>query len=333
MIVWMQLAVCVAVIGFAGVKLSVYGDALAERTGMGRTWIGLLLLATVTSLPELVTGLSSVTVAMVPDIAVGDIFGSCVFNLLIIVLLDFLSRGENVYRRASQGHILSAAFGILLLGTAAFAVMVASQGVVPVIGHVSLSTPVILILYAIAMRTVFRYEMAQLVPPAHAGEQVFPELTTRQIGLRYAMAAALVVAAGVALPFVAEDLAVAMHWEQSFVGTLFVAFATSLPEMVVTVAALRIGALDMAIGNLVGSNLFNVAILAIDDIFYLPGALLSDVSPSHAVSAVSAMIMSGIAIVGLLYRPRTRVLRTVGWASILLLLVYLMNATAVYLFG
>jgi len=94
--IWASLFACLAVIGVAGVRLSRYGDIIAEKSGLSRGWVGLILLATVTSLPELVTGLSSVTIAQVPDIAVGDIMGSCVFNLLIIVVLDFLYRKESV---------------------------------------------------------------------------------------------------------------------------------------------------------------------------------------------------------------------------------------------
>src|SRR3569623_530409 len=100
--IWASLFACLAVIGVAGVRLSRYGDIIAEKSGLSRGWVGLILLATVTSLPELVTGLSSVTIAQVPDIAVGDIMGSCVFNLLIIVVLDFLYRKESVYTRARQ---------------------------------------------------------------------------------------------------------------------------------------------------------------------------------------------------------------------------------------
>jgi cation:H+ antiporter len=87
MIVWHQLAAGLDDIGFAGVRLSYYGDIIAEKSGLSRGWVGLILLATATSQPELVTGLSSVTVARVPDIAVGDIMGSCVFNLLLAVYL------------------------------------------------------------------------------------------------------------------------------------------------------------------------------------------------------------------------------------------------------
>ncbi len=78
--VWMQFVVCLALIGWGGFKLSIHGDVIAEKTGMGGTWIGLILMASVTSLPELVTGISSVSIANAPDIAVGDVLGSCVFN-------------------------------------------------------------------------------------------------------------------------------------------------------------------------------------------------------------------------------------------------------------
>jgi cation:H+ antiporter len=144
--------------------------------------------------------------------------------------------------------------------------------------------------------------------------------------------ALIVVAAATALPFIGERLAQVMGWHQTFVGTLFIAFATSVPEFVVTVSALRIGALDMAISNLMGSNLFNILILAIDDVFYLKGPILANVSGLHAISAVSAIMMTGLAIVGLFYRPTTRLFRTVGWTSLLLLMIYLLNSFFLYLY-
>ena len=88
MLLWVEFIACTVAIVFAGARLSRYGDIIAEKTGLGRTWIGVVLLATVTSLPELVTGISSVTYAGFPDIAVGDVLGSCVFNLLILAILD-----------------------------------------------------------------------------------------------------------------------------------------------------------------------------------------------------------------------------------------------------
>ena len=332
-VIWLSLTACLAVIGVAGVRLSRYGDIIAEKSGLSRGWVGLILLATVTSLPELVTGLSAVTVAQVPDIAVGDIMGSCVFNLLIIVLLDFLYRKESVYTRARQGNVLSAGYGIALIGFAGFNLLLYQAGMIPSIGHVGLYTPVILLLYLLAMRSLYRYEQAQVSEYVEDRVELYPDTSLKQAVQGYAIAAAAVVAAGAWLPFIAKDLAVVMAWEQSFVGTLFVAAITSASEVVVTVAALRMGAVDLAIGNLFGSNLFNVAILAIDDLAYLPGPLFADVSISHAASAFSAMMMSGLAVVGLVLRPQSRVLRSVSWISVLLLVVYLFNTLFLYLYG
>lgn len=333
LLIWIKFALCIALIGFAGVKLTRYGDVIAEKTGMGGTWIGLILMATVTSLPELVTGVSAVTIAGTPDIAVGDALGSCVFNLAIIVILDFLHRGESVYTRAHQGHILSAGFGVILLGVAGANLLLGERIAQLAIGHVGIYTPVILLLYLIAMRTVFFYERDKI--SAAVEEQVarYPEMALGTAVRRYAAAAAVVVAAGLWLPFVGKGLAVQMGWHESFVGTLLIAFVTSVPEMVVTVSALRIGALDMAIGNLFGSNLFDVLILAVDDLFYLHGPILSHVSQVNAVTVLSAMTMTGVAIVGLLYRPRTRIFKTVGWASLFLFTLYLLNSYVLYLYS
>lgn len=332
-IIWLSLAVCLAVIGVAGVRLSRYGDIIAEKSGMSRGWVGLILLATVTSLPELVTGLSAVTVALAPDIAVGDILGSCVFNLLIIVVLDFLYRKESIYTRARQGNVLSAGYGIALIGFVGLNLLLYRDGTFPSIGHVGLYAPLILLLYLLAMRSLYRYEQEQVSEYVEDRAELYPDTSLKQAVRGYVMAAMAVVAAGIWLPFIAKDLAVVMAWEQSFVGTLFVAAITSAPELVVTVAALRMGAVDLAIGNLFGSNLFNIAILAIDDFAYLPGPLLADVSLTHATSAFSAMMMSGLAVVGLVLRPQSRVFRTVSWISLLLLVIYLLNTLFLYLYG
>jgi len=331
--IWLSLLASLAVIGVAGVRLSRYGDIIAEKSGLSRGWVGLILLATVTSLPELVTGLTSVTAAMVPDIAVGDIMGSCVFNLLIIVVLDFLYRKESVYTRARQGNVLSAGYGIALIGFAGFNILFYRDGAAPSVGHVGLYAPVILLLYLLAMRSLYRYEQAQVSEYVEDRVELHAEMSLKQAIRGYALAAVAVVAAGIWLPFIARDMALAMAWEQSFVGTLFVAAVTSAPEVVVTVAALRMGAVDLAIGNLFGSNLFNIVILAIDDLVYLKGPLLADVSITHATSAFSAMMMSGLAVVGLVLRPASRVFRTVSWISLLLLVIYLLNMWFLYLHG
>lgn len=329
--IWLEFGICVAIIAIAGSKLSNYGNLIAEKTGMGGTLVGLVLLATVTSLPELITGISAVTLARAPDIAIGAILGSCVFNLAVLVVLDFLYRGESVYSKAHQGHVLSAGFGIVLIGFTGFSVLESTAGILPSLAHIGLYSPVIVVTYLLAMRTVFQYDRDHRAEYVEEATELITGITLRQACVRYGVAALVVVAVGTWLPIVGDRMAVAMDWKQSFVGTLLIAFATSVPELVVTVAALRLAALNLAIGNLLGSNLFNILIVPVADVLYLKGPILSHVSSVHAVSALSAMIMSGVFVIGLFYRARTRLYKTVGWASLILFSIYLINSYVLYI--
>lgn len=327
---WLQFAIVSGVIVVAGYHLSRYGDVIAEKTGLSGSWIGLALLATVTSLPELVTGISSVAAAHEPDIAVGDVLGSCVFNLLILALLDAVYRKGSIFAGGRKGHLLIAAYGILLLAMSAAGLLLAQAGRMPALAHVGLYAPAILLVYLAAMHAAFRYEREEVAEFEAAEAARYPGITLRQAGARYAVAAVAVVAAGSMLPFIAADLADLMGWSRSFVGTQFVAAVTSLPEITVTFAALRLGAIDMAIANLLGSNLFNIAILAVDDAFYLNGPLLAHVSPVHAVTALAAIAMSAVVVIGLLTRPRGRIGGVMSWPGLALVAIYLLNSYALY---
>jgi cation:H+ antiporter len=329
MLVWGKFALCAVLIGIAGPALTRYGDIIARRTGLSRTWIGLLLLATATSLPELFTGVSAVTIANAPNIAVGDALGSCVFNLAMLVVLDVMHRDEPLYRRVDQAHILTAGFGVILIGFAGVSLLLGRENLNLKIFHIGIYTPIIIALYLVAMRAAFVYERRK-APPVLIGDDS-PHVSLAMAVRRYLIAAAVVVGAGTWLPFIGAEIADVMGWKTTFVGTLIIAGATSLPELVVTVSALRLGALDLAIASLLGSNLFDILILAIDDIAYRGGPLLSAVSPAHAVTAFAAVIMSGVLIVALLYRPETRLRGTIGWTSIALLVIYLMSSYAIYL--
>ena len=332
MTVWLEFAVSLALIAIAGVQLTRYGDAIADKTGLGGTWIGVIMLASVTSLPELATGVSSVAVVQVPDIAVGDVLGSCVFNLVILALLDVVNRRASLYRTASQGHILASGFSVILIGIIGLGIILSRAGPPLAIGHIGIYSVLLVVLYGIAMRTVFRYETRDVAEFTEREPDAYPEITLRQAGLRYAAAAVVVVLAGSWLPYVGRALAEQMGWYQSFVGTLFVAFVTSVPELVVTLAAVRLMALDMAIGNILGSNLFNTVIIAVDDLLFTKGPLLGNVSASHANSAFAAMMMTGVAVVALIYRPH-RIRHIVGWPSLTLVAIYLLNTYVQYQFG
>lgn len=327
-LIWLQFSLCVVVIGVAGVRLSRYGDAIAAHTGLSRNWVGLILLATVTSLPELVTGLSAVTVAAAPDIAVGDVLGSCIFNLAILAMIDIAYRPGTIYAQVGRGHILSAGFGVILMTAVGLSLMLSAQGLVPVIGHLSVTSLLVLGVYLLAMRALYVTEQRN----TGAAVAQRPDMTLKAALMGYGIASIMIVGAGIWLPLIGVELASVMGWSNSFVGTLFIAFATSVPELATTWGAMRIGAIDMAFGNLLGSNLFNVLILTIDDFAYVKGSIFTHAAQAHAVSAVTGAMMSGVVVVTLAYRPAGRVWLIGSWASLALLALYAMTAT-VQFFG
>ncbi len=323
-----QFMFCAVLIGAAGFILSRSADALAEAKGWGRSWVGLALLGTVTSLPELVSGVSAVAWIDAPNLAVGDALGSCVFNLGLLVVVDALQRDQPMYREASSVHLLSAAFGLISLGFVAMSLLLAPY--VPALFHVGLYSPLMVILYLIALTSVSRNERAAVLA---AGARRTEAIEVRFLWRRFAVAALVVLIAGGWLPQVADRLAHAAGLSRSFVGTLWLAFATSLPEMAVTLAALRLRALDLAIANLLGSNLFNIVALAIDDAAYLRGPLFAHAASAHVGTAVAGMIMTGLVIIGLVIRPQGRVLRVVSWVSVGIAVGYGINAALIYLAG
>ena len=331
MLLWLEFLICSALIVFSGFKLSRYGDIIAEKSGMGRTWIGVVLMATVTSLPELVTGISSVTFAGVPDIAVGDVLGSCVFNMLILAVLDGLYRPMPLSTRAHYGHVLSAGFGILLLSVVAGSLFLGDR--MAAFGWIGLYTLLIALIYVIAMRLVYNFERRQVA--AYIKEKTeqlkYGDVPLKTAVMKYALNALIVIGAAVFLPGIGQGIAAQTGLGQSFVGNIFIAITTSLPEVVVCISALKIDAVDLAIGNLFGSNVFNIFILALDDLFFVPGPLLSFASNGQVFSALSAIAMTTVAVIGLTYRAEKKVL-PMAWDSIAIVLIYVGNIMMLYMY-
>lgn len=330
MLLWLGFIVCTAAIVYSGIRLSRYGDIIAEKSGLGRTWIGVVLMASVTSLPELVTGISSVTYADVPDIAVGDVLGSCVFNMLIISFLDAMHRPTPISSRAHHGHVLSAGFGILLLSIAAIGLFFGNS-ILP-LGWIGPYTLFFVVIYFIAMRLVYFYEKRQIAAFVKeiAIELKYEKVPTKTAVVNYIINALFIITAAIFLPKIGEGIAETTGLGQTFVGNIFIAVSTSLPEVVVSMAAVKIGAIDLAIGNLFGSNIFNIFILALDDMLFIKGPLLSFASPNHIISALSAIMMAIIAIIGLTYRAEKKKL-FLAWDSIAILLVYVINLMLLYM--
>jgi cation:H+ antiporter len=303
--IWFQFLTIAVVIVLAGARLARFGDVLGERTGLGRSWIGVVLLAATTSLPELFTGFGATALAALPDIALGDVLGSCMFNLLILSLMDAI-QPEPISARAHQGHALSVGFGLLLIGVAGLGLVADHR--LPALGWIGIYSPTLIALYFVAMRVIFAHERQRRARETQevAEELQYGEITLRSAVLHYSLAAAAVVAAAVWLPRLGAELARQTGLGEAFVGSLFVAVTTSLPEIVVSLAAVRIGALDLGIGNVLGSNLFNLLILGLDDVFYRRGPLMADASVSHSVSIVAIVMMNALFLIGLTYKVMTK---------------------------
>ena len=322
-------AACAAVIIYSGTKLSYYGDKISDLTGMGKAWVGLILMASVTSLPELITGISSVAIVKAPDLAAGDIFGSCVFNLLILSLLDARNK-KPLFSSVKSSHIVAAIFGIILLTVAGMAIYLADE--IPSLLWMSSFTFILFAIYLIAVWGIFKYEHAALIesPPTIVEHSASRAAELKKAIGAYALNALIVIGAAVFLPYFGEHIAAHTGLGNTFFGTLFIAAATSLPELVVSLAALRIGALDMAVGNLLGSNVFNMFILGIDDVFYREGSLFKSISSSHLLSVFITIIMTAVVGLCLLFRPKKKQLWLLSLDTFIILLLYV--SLIIYLF-
>ena len=283
-------------------------------------------MAGVTSLPELATGLSAVA-SDLPDIAVGNILGSCVFNVFILGILDTLSRKVPLSSKVNQANILSAGMSVLFLGGMSLSLFLGT-----------------------ASRAGMDRDLHAAHPPGLFGDDAHG-LQVREEALRRRAAWSrtagvqddleggrpplcpprdVVVGAAIFLPSIAERIAEMTGLGQTFVGNIFVAISTSLPEMTVSLAAMRIGAVDMAVGNIFGSNIFNMFILAIEDIFYFKGPILSFVQSQNLIPSLLAIAMTGLAIAGLIYNAEKK-LFIWAWDSFGIILIFPVNLVLLYL--
>ena len=331
--VWLKFLLCLVVILFSGTKLARYGDAIAKKTGLGGIWIGLVLLAAITSMPELVTGVSSVALVGLPDLALGTLFGSCLFNLAILALLDILYHPIPILSRVSLRHVASAGVGMLLVAIAAGSILTGERLSGLALGWVGIPSILIIILYFVAVRQMFRFERSHPTPQLEAASPQYAEIPIRRVYLRFILVAVAVIGAGIWLSFIGDEIAVTYNWDASFVGSLFLAITSSMPELVVSIVALRLGAFDMAVANILGSNMFNIAIIAPVDLFYTQGAILSSVSGAHLITAAVAIVMSLLVIVGLRFRQKRKTFFVISWYALALIGLYIFGAYALFTSG
>jgi cation:H+ antiporter len=290
--------VCVYVVAS---RLARHADAIADATGIGRLWIGSLLLAASTSLPELVTDVNAALLDA-PDIGVGDLFGSTLANMLLLAVLDLSYRRRRLLQAVSPQL---ASIGLLAIVLTAVAGSAIASGGWGSIGRVGVETLAIVALYLVGMHAIYQDSMPTAPPQQlELGDTARTVLQRGAIGFALALAGLLLLTPLLVLS--AHVLASESGLGDTFVGTMLVGATTSFPELAATVAAVRIGALDLAVGNLLGSNAFNMCVLLAMDLAYAHGPVLRHVSPTHLITAHFAVLSIGLGMIGILARGSRR---------------------------
>jgi cation:H+ antiporter len=331
-VVWIEFLLCLGAILAAGIRLAKYADAISEKTHLGRVWIGVVLVATITAMPEMATGISAAALVDSPDLAFGTLLGSICFNLTIIAILDALNRQRiPVLSQVSSRQLPAARWGIALIAVAGLGLYLAPRVAMPSFGWLSLPGILLLMTYLLAVRHILLSERRHTVGEVRQPTERYARLTLRGVLLRFYLAAAVVVAAGVWLSFTGDRIAEVTGWGSSFVGNLLLAVATSAPELVVCISAVRMGVPDIALGDLLGANMLDAAMLGLVDLFYVRGSIFAATSQQNLVVVIAAIAMTLMVAIAVA-RPRDNyVVGRVSWYGPPLVAIYV--AIAYYLFA
>ncbi|MGB6408875.1 MAG: sodium:calcium antiporter [Planococcus donghaensis] len=307
---------------FASIKLSQYADVISSKTAMGGMMVGTLLLAGATSLPEVSTSFSAAAIGNA-DIAVGNMIGSNLFNLFILAGFDFLLRRRQILNRASRNNIYTALLGILLTVLVVMALLLRLD---TQIFGVGLDALLIAVTYIIGMVVINKLpsldpEAEAIVESEEEPDNPSASLSPKAAIVRFIIAALVILAAGTALSITGDQIAIITGIGSSFIGSFLIAAATSLPEAISVFIALRLNNVNMAVGAILGSNIFNMIILALSDPVYTKGPIMLDVSGANMIIAVGVLIMSLLALFSL-YRKQSASTWSYAIPSVIILIVY-----------
>lgn len=311
--IWLQFSLSAAGLVYTAIKLAEYGDVIAVRTRLSGMFIGTLLIAGATSLPELLSAVNAIQQG-VPDLAAGSMFGSAMFNMFVLAVLDLIHQQARILRRVAMNHALTASLANLMAGLAVFFIL---ADVDLKIGWVGADSLMIIAVYIGGVRLL--QGSGAPPPPEKIADASIPSL--RRAGLGFGLATLALVLVTPVLVGSANAIAEQTGISAGFIGATLVAAATSLPELVTTIAAARMGAFDLAVGNLFGSNVFNMFALGLTDFFYTPGRFLGAINPNFAMAGLLGLLLTGMGLIGNLARVERRLL-FVELDALLILLGY-----------
>ncbi|QDU04541.1 putative calcium/sodium:proton antiporter [Gimesia chilikensis] len=315
-----------------GSRLSYYVDQLAERTGIGKAFAGALLLGGATSLPELATTLSA-SFSGAAEMAGNNLLGGVVMQIAVLAVLDVIFlRNKPLTLFSPEATLLVQ--GVFLILMLSFSIITLVTGELLVVWGVGLWPVLLFLAYLFCLGVFHRYEGAPRWEPTGEDKQpiesprdvkdALPEyrdLSSRQLVIRFVLAAGGVLVSGFVVARTGEVLAAQSGLGQSLIGATLVALATSLPEVSTTWTAVRFGAYSMAVANILGTNLLEVALFLPADLAYRDGAIIDSLDPSASFLAALGIICTGLYLWGILER-RDKTILGMGYDSAMILLVY-----------
>ena len=325
LLVFLAFGISAAITVFLAIRLSIYADTIERKSALSGVLIALLL-GGATSLPEITTSVTSIIISN-PDLAVGNVLGSNLFNVMILATLDLFFRKHEIMTYASKENRYTSLLTIFL----SFLVAASLFFNIPYhIFGVGIDTVILIIVYFIGVKIISTYaaEHSEGEKQEENLQDRGPTLKRAVVG--FSVAAVFIMVFGSILTISGDRIAVITGLGASFVGSFLVAASTSLPEAVSVAIAIRLKNYKLAIGGIVGSNLFNLLILAGTDVFYRKGALLSAASSSHLYTIVASMILISISLFSM-----SRKNITSSWfyviPSILIIACYFIASYIIYL--
>jgi len=270
---------------FAGIGLARYGDDLAESTGWGKLWVGTLLVGIATSLPEVTVNISAVWLEGSPGLALGNVFGADMLNVFVLACVAMAFGVGKLFGGQGRDTELLILVG---MGLVALALVFGIAGDVK-LGPTSLGGLLVLAGYLAGMRMVYKAGQTHM----HLEDIPAPTGSARRAWIGFGISALVVIVAGRFLAASADSIAEISGISASFIGVLLVSIVTTLPEASVTVAATLRKSYGIAMGNVYGSNAFNVTILSFSDLFSdVP--LLGEMGGAHYAAAGGALLLMGM---------------------------------------
>jgi cation:H+ antiporter len=327
--VWIKFILSAAVVVIVAIKLAEYGDIIAVRTNLGGVFVGTIFLAGATSLPELMASISSFRAGL-PNLAAGNFFGSNMVNVLLLALVDLVNYQVPLLRRIAISHALTAALTTVLMLVAVISILVGGD---LSIGWVGIDSLLLIALYFGGVWLIQRESSRTTATPGPTAVAPGPEFPSLRAGVLGFTAAAIVLI--LVVPFLVEasaEIATITGLGSGFVGTALLSVVTSLPELLAALAAVRLGAFDMAVGNLFGSSVFNMLALGLSDFFYTDGRFLGAIDPNFALVGLLGLLLTNMALVGNLARVERKFL-FIEIDAIAIIVVYLLGMYILFIRG